>query len=69
MIFWACRLMRANRSFHFEAGIYPPLTRIFAPGERAQLTETNVNLYCGVVMLAFGGFMLALAWRGKKHGS
>ncbi len=39
------------------------------PGERAALTETNVNLYCGLVMVAFGGFMLALARRGAKHNS
>ena len=41
---------------------------ILAPGERAELTEANVNLYCGFVMLAFGGFLLALAWRAaRKH--
>jgi uncharacterized membrane protein len=42
---------------------------VFAPGERAALTESNVNLYCGLIMLAFGGFMLTLARRGAKHGS
>ena len=39
---------------------------IFFPSERAALTETNVNLYCGLVMLAFGGFMLALAKFGRS---
>ena len=34
---------------------------VFAPGLRASLTEANVNLYCGIVMLAFGGVMLLLA--------
>jgi uncharacterized membrane protein len=40
---------------------------IFTPSERAALTETNVNLYCGLVMLAFGVFMLALAKFGRSH--
>jgi hypothetical protein len=32
----------------------------------ADLTDANVNLYCGSVMLAFGGVMLTLAWRGRS---
>jgi len=39
---------------------------IFSPSERAALTETNVNLYCGLVMLAFGAGMLALAKLGRS---
>jgi hypothetical protein len=31
---------------------------VFAPSERAALTDANVNLYCGLVMLAFGAAML-----------
>jgi len=42
---------------------------ILFPSERAALTESNVNLYCGLIMLAFGGFMLALSRWGAKHGS
>jgi hypothetical protein len=34
---------------------------VFAPGLRASLTDLNVNLYSGFVMLAFGGAMLLLA--------
>jgi hypothetical protein len=34
---------------------------VFSPGLRASLTGLNVNLYCGVVLLAFGGVMLWLA--------
>ncbi len=34
---------------------------VFSPGLRASLTDLNVNLYCGIVMLAFGGVMLLLA--------
>ena len=41
---------------------------ILFPSERASLTETNVNLYCGLVMLAFGAFLLLMAWRaGRSH--
>jgi predicted phage tail protein len=39
---------------------------LVAPGERAALTEANVNLYCGAVMFAFGGVMLALARNAKR---
>jgi len=31
---------------------------VFSPSERAALTDSNVNLYCGLVMLAFGAVML-----------
>ncbi len=40
---------------------------LIAPGERAALTQANVNLYCGVVMLAFGVFMLLLARRAARR--
>jgi uncharacterized membrane protein HdeD (DUF308 family) len=41
---------------------------LFAPDTRAALTEANVNLYCGVAMLAFGAFLLVMAWRaGQRH--
>ena len=36
---------------------------VFAPGLRAPLTQANVNLYTGLVMLVFGGVMLWLARR------
>ena len=39
---------------------------IFSPGLRAALTTLNVNLYCGFVMLAFGGVMLLLAYRKRS---
>jgi hypothetical protein len=42
---------------------------VLAPGEHAALTEANVNLYCGLVMLAFGAFMLALARRAARRNS
>lgn len=31
---------------------------VIAPHLRAALTDVNVNLYCGLLMLAFGGMML-----------
>ena len=42
---------------------------VFTPSERAALTEANVNLYCGLVMFAFGGMMLALAKMGSGSQS
>ncbi len=34
---------------------------LFSPHERAPLQEININLAGGVMMVAFGGFLLALA--------
>jgi len=34
---------------------------ILAPETRAELTESNVNLYSGISMLIFGAFLLLLA--------
>lgn len=34
------------------------------PEQRAPLTQANVNLYIGLVMLLFGGVML---WLSKRH--
>jgi hypothetical protein len=39
---------------------------VAVPGNRAELTDANVNLYCGAVMLAFGGFLLTLAWSAAR---
>ncbi len=39
---------------------------VFAPDLRASLTEANVNLYCGLFMLAFGAFLLLLARRAAR---
>ena len=36
------------------------------PGLRAPMTDANVNLYAGLVMLAFGGFLLLLAYRSRR---
>ena len=42
---------------------------ILVPAEHAALTQTNVNLYCGLAMLVFGVFMLVLAKRAAKRAS
>jgi uncharacterized membrane protein HdeD (DUF308 family) len=42
---------------------------IFVPEARPTLTTANVNLYCGLFMIAFGAFFLALAWRGSHTRS
>lgn len=34
---------------------------VLSPGLRAPLTTANVNLYCGMVMLVFGGVLLFLS--------
>ncbi len=39
---------------------------LFEPGLRARLTEANVNLYCGLVMLVFGLGLLLLARRSLR---
>jgi hypothetical protein len=36
------------------------------PDLRAPLTDVNVNLYSGVSMLLFGGFLLLMARRALK---
>jgi len=39
---------------------------LIAPSNQAPLQQANVNLYSGVVMLVFGGFLLALARRARS---
>lgn len=39
---------------------------VLAPDTRAALTDANVNLYSGIGMLAFGLFLLAMAWRSRR---
>jgi uncharacterized membrane protein len=38
---------------------------LFAPGLRAPMTDANVDLYAGAVMLGFGASLLFLARRGR----
>jgi hypothetical protein len=39
---------------------------MFAPGNVAPLQQGNVNLYSGLIMLAFGGVLLGLAKRARQ---
>lgn len=36
------------------------------PDLRAPLTDVNINLYSGISMVVFGGFLLLLARRSEK---
>jgi hypothetical protein len=40
---------------------------LFAPGDAAPLQQGNVNLYSGLIMLAFGGILLGLAKRAAAR--
>lgn len=54
-------------SFFAVIGILLLGMGLLAPDERAALTSANVNLYCGLTMLAFGAFMLLMAWRAARR--
>jgi hypothetical protein len=59
--------LRVPTGFFFAiVGLILLAMGVFAPSERAALTDSNVNLYCGLVMLAFGLIMLGLS-RLSKH--
>jgi hypothetical protein len=49
--------------FFASIGILLCAMGVLAPETRARLTEVNVNLYAGAVMLSFGGILLWLARR------
>ena len=42
---------------------------VVVPDARAALSESNVDLYCGVSMLVFGAFLLLLAFRASRRGA
>jgi hypothetical protein len=56
-------------AFFAAVGLILLALGLFDPSERAALTEANVNLYCGLVMLAFGAGMLGLARLGARRRS
>jgi uncharacterized membrane protein len=59
--------LRVPTGFFFAiVGLILVVMGVLWPSERAALTDSNVNLYCGLVMLAFGLFMLGLS-RLSKH--
>ena len=49
--------------FFAIAGLILVALGVISPDARAALTDVNVNVYCGIVMVAFGGVLLLLAWR------
>ena len=53
--------------FFALVGLILVVLGIFDSGLRAPLTQTNVNLYTGLFMLAFGLFLLALARRAARR--
>ena len=62
--------LRVPTGFYFSiVGVILVAMGVFAPSERAALTDSNVNLYCGLVMLGFGLFMLGLSRFSKHEGS
>ena len=52
-------------SFFALAGAILLAMGIFSPETRSTLSDANVNLYCGLFMVAFGAVMLLLAWSGR----
>jgi hypothetical protein len=56
-------------SFFLLVGVILLLMASIDPNARAALTDVNVNLYCGLSMVAFGGFLLLLAWRATHSRS
>jgi len=58
--------LRAPTGWFFSIlGVILLALGIFSSELRAALTTVNVNLYCGVAMLMFGGVMLFLAYRKR----
>lgn len=58
-------LRKPSGYFFTVLGIVLTLMGIFAPGTRAPLTDSNVNLYAGIAMLIFGLILLLLARRAS----
>jgi hypothetical protein len=54
--------------FFTLAGVILLALGMWSP-ERAALTDANVNLYGGLFMVAFGLFLLTLAWRSSRRQS
>lgn len=59
--------LRVPSGLFFAAiGIILLTMGILSPADRAPLTPTNINLYAGGAILAFGAVLLLLARRAKK---
>jgi hypothetical protein len=53
-------------SFFVILGVILVGMGLLQPDLRAPLTEINVNLYSGLSMLVFGGFLLVMARRALR---
>lgn len=51
--------------FFLALGVILTAVGLVEPNLRAALGEGNVNLYCGVFMIFFGGMLLLLARRRR----
>ena len=59
--------LRIPSGFFFAAlGVILTLLSIVSPNLQAPLTVGNVNLYCGIFMMLFGGVLLLLARRSRS---
>jgi hypothetical protein len=56
-------------SFFTILGVVLLFMGITDPGNHADLTDVNVNLYAGLAMLVFGLFLLLLARRASRKTS
>jgi hypothetical protein len=62
--------LRVPTGFYFAiVGVILMAVGLTSSQDRALLTDSNVNLYCGIVMLAFGVIMLALSRFAKSEES
>jgi uncharacterized membrane protein HdeD (DUF308 family) len=53
--------------FFAVAGLILLAMGVLSPETRAPLTDVNVNLYCGLFMVIFGGALLVLSWRSRSQ--
>jgi hypothetical protein len=52
--------------FFLILGVIVLAVGLVQPDLRAPLTDVNVNLYSGLSMVVFGGFLLLMARRAEK---
>ena len=52
--------------FFLILGVIVLAVGLIQPDLRAPLTDVNVNLYSGISMVVFGGFLLLLSRRAEK---
>lgn len=55
--------------FFFVTGAILAGMGVWSPNARPKLSDANVDLYSGIVMLLFGAFLLALAFRARRNAA